>query len=352
MTAVRGSHIPVLCNSVLDLLRVRPQGVYVDCTVGLGGHSREILKGLGKGHLVVLDLDEDALRIAARRLSGSKARLSLHRENFRNLPRLLRKLRIPRIDGCLADVGVSSLQLETAERGFSFMREGPLDMRMDRTKTVTAASLVNDSPPERLVEILRTYGEVTGAARVVAALVEERHRKPFETTTELAAVVERVKGWPRGTRLHPATQVFQALRIEVNQELKNLEEFLTGVVDFLRPGGRLVVLAFHSLEDRLVKRAFARESGKCICFSPRDLCGCPRRRRVRILTRKPLRPSGQEVRTNPRSRSARLRAVERLNSPVQGRCQGGAGSRAEGGRMPVGFGLGDGTGKVGRGQDR
>lgn len=343
MTATGRAHIPVLCESVLDLLRVRPQGVYVDCTVGPGGHSGEILKRLGEGRLVVLDLDEDALRLAARRLSGSQARLSLHRENFRNLPRLLRKLRIRQIDGCLADVGVSSLQLDMAERGFSFMQEGPLDMRMDRTQTVTAANVVNESSPERLVEILRAYGEVTGAARVVAALVEERHRRRFETTTELAAVVERVKGWPRGTRLHPATQVFQALRIEVNQELKNLEAFLSAVVDFLRPGGRLVVLAFHSLEDRLVKRAFARESGKCICFFPRDLCGCPRRRRVRILTRKPVRPSGDEIRTNPRARSAKLRAVERLNASTGGH-GGGAGSRAERGRQAVGSRLGDGAG--------
>ena len=331
MTGTETVHIPVLCESVLDHLQVRPRGVYVDCTVGPGGHSREILNRLEEGRLVVLDLDEDALRLAARRLAGSKAKLSLHRENFRNLPRLLRSLRIRRIDGCLADVGVSSLQLDVAERGFSFLKEGPLDMRMDRAQTVTAASLVNTSPPERLVEILRTYGEVTGAARVVAALVEERHRKRFETTTELAAVVERVKGWPRGTRLHPATQVFQALRIEVNQELKNLEAFLSGVVDFLRPGGRLVVLAFHSLEDRLVKRAFARESGKCTCFAPRDLCGCPRRRRVRVLTRRPVRPSGLEIRANPRARSAKLRAVERLNPST-----GGAGSCAQRARKAVG----------------
>lgn len=347
MTGTDTAHIPVLCKTVLDHLQVRPRGVYVDCTVGLGGHSREILKRLGEGRLVVLDLDEDALRLAARRLAQWKARLSLHRENFRNLPGLLRRLRIRRIDGCLADVGVSSLQLDVAERGFSFLREGPLDMRMDRAQTVTAASLVNDSPPERLVEILRTCGEVTGAARVVAALVEERHRKRFETTTELAAVVERVKGWPRGTRLHPATQVFQALRIEVNQELKNLEAFLSGVVDFLRPGGRLVVLAFHSLEDRLVKRAFARESGKCICFSPRDLCGCPRRRRVRVLTRRPVRPSGSEIRANPRARSAKLRAVERLDASTEG-C-GAAGSRAKRGRKAGGFRLGDGAREAKRG---
>ncbi len=344
MTRMDAVHIPVLSKSVLEHLQVRPQGVYVDCTVGLGGHSREIVKRLGEGRLVVLDLDEDALRLAAGRLAGSKAKLSLHRENFRNLPRLLRRLRIRRIDGCLADVGVSSLQLETAERGFSFMKEGPLDMRMDRTQTVTAASLVNDSCPERLVEILRAYGEVTGAARVVAALVEERHRKRFETTKELAAVVERVKGWPRGTRLHPATQVFQALRIEVNQELKNLEAFLSGVVDFLRPGGRLVVLAFHSLEDRLVKRAFARESGKCICFSPWDLCGCPRQRRVRILTRRPVRPSGREIRANPRARSAKLRAVERLNASSDG--SGGAGTCAERGGKAAGSRSGDGAREV------
>ena len=332
MMATDRAHVPVLCEVVLDHLRVRPQGVYVDCTVGPGGHSRAILKRLGEGRLVVLDLDEDALRLAARRLSGSKARLSLHRENFRNLPRLLRRLRIRRVDGCLADVGISSLQVDTAERGFSFMKEGPLDMRMDRTQTVTAASVVNESSPRRLVEILRTYGQVTGAGRVVAALVEERHRKRFETTTELAAVVGRVKGWPRGTRLHPATQVFQALRIEVNQELRNLEVFLSGVVDFLRPGGRLVVLAFHSLEDRLVKKAFARESGKCTCFAPRDLCGCPRRRRVRILTRRPVRPSGREIRTNPRARSARLRAVERLHAPTR---RHGGGSCREDGRKTV-----------------
>lgn len=307
-----GGHVPVLCGAALDLLQVNSNGVYVDCTVGLGGHSQEILKRLGKGRHVVLDLDEDALALATQRLSNTHVNLSFHHQDFRDLPRLLESLQIREIDGCLADLGVSSLQVDLAERGFSFLKEGPLDMRMDRTQEITAANLVNESSPERLVRILRAYGEVKTAKSIVSAMVEQRQKKRIETTTELAAVVERVKGRPRGTRLHPATLVFQALRIEVNQELRSLEEFLSSVIDFIRPGGRLVVLAFHSLEDRLVKRAFVKEAGRCTCFRPPDLCSCSRQQRVRILTRRPIRPSSGEVLQNPRSRSARLRAVERL----------------------------------------
>jgi len=306
-------HDPVLYHEVLEFFRVRPGGVYVDCTTGLGGHSEGILKGLrGSGRLVALDRDSGSLERARRHLGEEFENFSVHHENFKNLPSVLATLEIQSIDGCLLDLGMSSFQLDSGERGFSFQLEGPLDMRMDRDQELTASQLVNELSEERLAEIIWRYGEEKMARKLAAAIVASRRRTKLGTTTELADLVERVKGRPRGSRLHPATQVFQALRIAVNQELTGLEEILTEVVQFLKPDGCLVVIAFHSLEDRIVKRTFQREAGKCICRRRPDLCDCPRLKRVRILTKKPMTPSSPEVQRNPRSRSAKLRAVQRL----------------------------------------
>jgi 16S rRNA (cytosine1402-N4)-methyltransferase len=305
-------HDPVLYHEVLELLRVRPGRVYVDCTTGLGGHSEGILERLqGSGRLIALDRDSESLQRARTRLEAQFENFSAHHENFENLPSILATLEIQSIDGCLLDLGMSSFQLDSGERGFSFQQEGPLDMRMDRDQVLTAEQLVNELPEERLADILWRYGEEKAARKLAAAIVAQRRRAKLRTTTELAGLVERVKGRPRGSRLHPATQVFQALRIAVNQELSGLEQFLTEVVQILKPGGCLVVIAFHSLEDRIVKQTFQREAGKCICRRRPELCDCPRLEQVLILTKKPVTPSASEVQRNPRARSAKLRAVQK-----------------------------------------
>lgn len=307
---VVAEHIPVLLEEAIELLDVRPGKIYVDATVGLGGHSREILPKLkGHGQLIVLDRDQQALDMARTEL-GENRLVSFYRENFKNLPLILRNIGIDRIDGCLVDLGVSSFQLMTPDRGFSFQKEGPLDMRMDQEQRTTAAHLVNQLSEAELTRIFKEFGEEPQARKIAAAIVKRRQHSQFQTTQDLTRLVEETKGGRRG-RIHPATRVFQALRIEVNQELEGLEEFLDHVIRLLNPGGRLVVIAFHSLEDRIVKRTFQKQTGKCICFKPGDLCTCPRETNISILTRKPLYPSEKETSRNPRARSARLRAVER-----------------------------------------
>jgi 16S rRNA (cytosine1402-N4)-methyltransferase len=315
MSGVLVEHRPVLLKESLELLNVRAGGVYVDGTVGLGGHAEEILQRLGKeGRLIGLDRDAAALKRATQRLEGQKAKSEFYNENFKNMPLLLRRLGIERLDGCLLDLGVSSLQLDTTERGFSFREEGPLDMRMDLSQKTTAANLVNELSEEELSGIFREYGEERAARRIASAIVQRRKSMRFRTTTDLATLVEQVKGRLPGSRLHPATLVFQALRIEVNQELKGLEELLGWVIGVLVPGGRLVVISFHSLEDRIVKRVIQKESGKCVCFRPGDLCVCPREERIKVLTRKPITPSDAEIEANPRARSGKLRAAEKLDT--------------------------------------
>lgn len=305
-------HRPVLVRESLRLLQVKQGGVYVDCTLGLGGHAEHILSELsGTGQLIGLDRDRQAVQEAQERLERRFSNFRLCHDNFKNLPLVLSHLQIRNMDGCLVDLGVSSYQLGSAERGFSFQQEGPLDMRMDTDQKTTAAQLVNELPEARLAEIFRRYGEESAARKIAAALVARRSVSRFRTTGELARLVEEVKGRRPGSHLHPATQVFQALRIEVNQELSGLQEFLSQAIDFLAPEGRLLVISFHSLEDRVVKTAFRREAGRCVCFRPADLCTCPRTERVRILTPKPVTPSAEEVGKNPRARSAKLRAVER-----------------------------------------
>ncbi len=304
-------HLSVLLSQVLSFLRVKEGGIYVDCTLGPGGHSEEILLQLdGTGQLIALDRDQEALDRARQRLGSRFNNLQAFHENFKELPNLLSRLEIGGVDGCLVDQGVSSLQLDSAERGFSFRLEGPIDMRMDTRQETTAAQLLNQLPEEDLAGILWRYGEEKSARRIAAAIVDHRKLSPFRTTTDLAQIVEKVKGRTQRS-LHPATLVFQALRIEVNQELAGLEEFLQQAISLLTPEGRLVVISFHSLEDRIVKTVFRKEAGKCVCFQPAELCACPRVERVRILTRKPVTPAQQEIESNPRARSAKLRAVEK-----------------------------------------
>jgi 16S rRNA (cytosine1402-N4)-methyltransferase len=282
----------VLLAEALELLAVRPGGFYVDGTVGLGGHAAAILEASGpEGHLLGVDRDPQALAQAERTLARFGSRVELRHADYRALPGLLA---VARPDGVLLDLGVSALQLDSAERGFSFRAEGPLDMRMDPTRGEPAAEVVNRLPEARLAELIARWGEEPAARRIARALVEARRRAPIRTTTELAALVRRAAG--RGRRgIDPATRTFQALRIHVNRELSGLGETLAALADALAVPGRLVVIAFHSLEDRVVKQALR--------ALPRD--------RYRVLTPKPLRPGAAELLANPRSRSARLRAAAR-----------------------------------------
>ncbi len=309
MVAIR--HMPVLLDEAIGLLKVRKGGTYVDGTVGLGGHAERILESLaGEGRVIAIDRDEEALQEAKNRLLSHGSIVSFHHENFRNLPLLLNGLGLGGIDGCFLDLGVSSFQLESAERGFSFRLEGPLDMRQDRRSRTTAADLVNGLPEEELAQIFWRNGEEKRSRVIAREIVRQREEGPLQTTLQLAELVERVKPSRTGRKIHPATRVFQALRIRVNQELEGLGGFLEEVVHLIHPGGRLVVISFHSLEDRIVKNAFRRSAGRCVCFRPAQLCTCPRKLRGRILTARPLAPGQRELNENPRSRSARLRAFE------------------------------------------
>jgi len=293
---------------VLTFLAVRPGGTYIDATVGGGGHAAAILTASAPdGRLLGLDRDPAALEIARRRLAPFGDRALLRHGSFARLALLAQD--IAPVDGVVFDLGLSSLQLADPRRGFAFSREGPLDMRFDpEAGGPTAADLVNTLSVKELAEVLYRYGEERQARRIAEAIVAAR---PVRTTTELAEVVAAAVGSRRG-RIHPATRTFQALRIAVNRELDALAEALPQALDLLAPGGRLVVISFHSLEDRIVKRFLRRESRDCICPPETPICTCGHRARLRVLTPKPVRPSPEEVAANPRSRSARLRAAQRL----------------------------------------
>lgn len=283
----------------------------VDCTVGLGGHSRLILERIQPGgRLLGIDRDEVALEVARARLSGGGRRLVLRHGDFRDLALISREAGFDRVDGVLFDLGVSSPQLDDPARGFSFRQDGPLDMRMDRRSPLTAAHVVNELPARDLAGLIRHLGEERWATRIARFIVD---RRPLRTTRELAAAVEAAipkAAWPAD--IHPATRTFQAVRMHVNDELGSLDQGLRGAVEILSPRGRLVVIAFHSLEDAAVKRFLALESRDCICPPQQPVCTCDHSASLRILTRKPVRPSPAELAANPRSRSARLRAAERV----------------------------------------
>ena len=283
----------------------------VDCTVGLGGHSRLILERIQPGgRLLGIDRDEVALEVARARLSGGGRRLALRHGDFRDLALISREAGFDRVDGVLFDLGVSSPQLDDPARGFSFRQDGPLDMRMDRRSPLTAAHVVNELPARDLAGLIRHLGEERWATRIARFIVD---RRPLRTTRELAAAVEAAipkAAWPAD--IHPATRTFQAVRMHVNDELGSLDQGLRGAVEILSPRGRLVVIAFHSLEDAAVKRFLALESRDCICPPQQPVCTCDHSASLRILTRKPVRPSPAELAANPRSRSARLRAAERV----------------------------------------
>lgn len=306
-------HVTVLLTEAIDALQPHPGGVYLDGTFGGGGHSRELLSRVnGDATLYVVDADPAAIGRAATLRSepiGHGVR-PIH-DNFRNLAQFAAEHAIPPLDGMLFDLGLSSFQLDQPERGFAFRFDGPLDMRFDPTRGISAADLVNTASAEELAGIFWRFGEEKQSRRIARVIVDRRGKSPFATTGDLAAVIEQAVGGRRGKAIHPATRSFQALRIAVNEELVALEHMLTAAVDLLAPGGRLAVISFHSLEDRMVKQFLARESTDCICPPDVPVCVCDHSPRM-VRFGKPIRPSTAEQADNARSRSAIMRVAERL----------------------------------------
>jgi 16S rRNA (cytosine1402-N4)-methyltransferase len=307
-------HEPVMLREVLESLDLKPGGIYVDGTVGGGGHARGILTATAPdGILVGIDRDDEALAETGRVLEPFGKRKFLVKGDYADLEGILSRLGIGRVDGIVLDLGVSSHQLETAERGFSFTKPAPLDMRMDRDAPRTARQIVNTADARELKRILRLYGEELLAGRIARAIVERRKAGPIETTDELAGIIAfAMPARMSHGRIHPATRTFQALRIAVNDELASLDRGIASGIDCLKEGGRFSVISFHSLEDRMVKDLFRDASRGCTC--PRDLpvCACGGKPRLRVITRRPLRPGEDEVDRNPRARSAKLRTAERV----------------------------------------
>ena len=309
-TEVAVDHKPVMVREVLAALNVRPGGRYVDCTVGGGGHALAIMEAASPGgSLLGIDRDPEALRRARERLAPYEHEVRLVEGNFSDAGRICREFAFTPVHGLLLDLGLSSLQLEEAERGFSFQREGPLDMRFGPDQELTAEQIVNDYDVDALADVLHRYGEEPRARAIARRIVE---RRPLRTTIELAKAVEEAVGGRVRRQSHPATRTFQALRIAVNQELLSLDTALPQAYGLLGDFGRLVVLAYHSLEDRLVKEFLRRESRDCICPPRQPACTCDHKAGLRQVSRGAVRPSPEEVAENPRSRSARLRVAERL----------------------------------------
>ena len=304
-------HIPVLLAECIDGLAIRPDGIYLDGTAGGAGHSKEIAARLTTGRLIALDQDPDAVAAASQRLEGLPA--TVVQSNFRYADRALAQLGVDGLDGVLLDLGVSSYQLDTPERGFSYMADAPLDMRMDGRGERTAYDVVNTYSEADLRRILFSYGEERFAGRIAARIVSARAAHPIETTGELSELIKAaIPAAAREGGHHPAKRSFQAIRIEVNGELDVIRPALEAATDLLNPGGRMAVITFHSLEDRIVKDTFAELARGCICPPDLPVCVCGRKPRVRPVSRKPILPSAEELEDNPRARSAKLRVAEKL----------------------------------------
>ncbi len=305
-------HVPVLLNEVLAGLQPRAGGCFVDCTVGLGGHAAAILERIApSGRLLGIDADPEAIRLSRAKLSHYGEAVILVNDNFVNLEAICEEYHFRPVDGILFDLGVSSLQLDTAERGFSFQLDAPLDMRFDPRQTLTASDIVNNFSEQELAKLIERYGEEPRSRRIARHIIENR---PVTSTVQLARLVEQVRGAPRRqAKIHPATKTFMALRIAVNSELQNLELALTQTINLLRPGGRLAVISYHSLEDRIVKQFMRYAASSCLCPPGTVVCRCGHVPTLKLISRKVIKPTSLETESNPRSRSARLRIAERLN---------------------------------------
>lgn len=304
-------HIPVFLKEVIDFLRIKPGKLYVDATIGGGGHAQEILARGGK--LLGLDLDEEALLYTRKKLSSYASQVELIHDNFKNLPLLLKQRGISEIAGIIFDLGLSSHQIDTSQRGFSYKKDGPLDMRFDQGQVISAFELLNNLREEELREIISRYGEEKFAYFIAKGIVEERQKAPLTESSQLVSIIEKAippKYKEKGH--HPARRTFQALRIAVNDEIKNLEKALQGIIPFLEKEGRICVITFHSLEDRMVKNIFKEKARGCICPPRQPICTCDHKAEIKIITPRPLKPSAMEIESNPRAKSAKLRVAEKI----------------------------------------
>ena len=306
-------HVSVLLDASIDALNIRPDGIYVDGTLGGGGHSREIASRLTTGHLIGIDRDETALAAAGERLAPFMDRVTLVHSNFCEMDSVIRSLGYPGVDGVLLDLGVSSPQLDESSRGFSYMADAPLDMRLDRGDTLTAYQVVNEWSYEELKRILFDYGEERYAPLIAGAICRRREQKPIATTLELVDIIRgSVPPAALREKQHPAKRSFQAIRIAVNDELGAVSKAMEAAIPMLNPGGRLAVITFHSLEDRIVKSAMAEAARGCTCPPSFPVCVCGKKPKVNLLSRKPVLPGPEELEENPRARSAKLRVCEKL----------------------------------------
>ncbi|CDD57421.1 ribosomal RNA small subunit methyltransferase H [Bacteroides pectinophilus CAG:437] len=306
-------HKSVLLDETIESLNIKPNGIYVDGTLGGGGHSYEIAKRLTDGgRLIGIDQDEDAIRAAKERLSEFADRVTIVRDNYCNMPKVLDELGISKVDGILLDIGVSSYQLDEAERGFTYKQDAPLDMRMDQRQEMTAKDIVNGYSEEDLYRIIRDYGEDKFAKNIAKHIVQARQIKPVETTFELDEIIKAAIPMKfRATGGHPAKKTFQAIRIELNRELEVLDESIDAMTDLLNDNGRLCIITFHSLEDRIVKTRFRKNENPCTCPPDFPVCVCGKKPKGKVITRKPIVPDEEELEENKRAKSSKLRVFER-----------------------------------------
>lgn len=309
-------HIPVLLDESIENLNIHSGGVYVDGTLGGAGHGKKVSSKLDKkGYFIGIDQDENAIQVAKERLAGQSAKVSIVRDNFKNIKDILRNLKVDKIDGILLDLGVSSYQLDEAQRGFSYQYDAPLDMRMDNRQNFSAKDVVNQYSEKELSNIIKRYGEERWAARIAKFIVKYREDQEIEKTGELVDIIKNaIPAKARRKGPHPAKRTFQAIRIEVNNELNILDNVIEDIVDSLNPNGRVCIITFHSLEDRIVKRTFQRLENPCECPPDFPQCVCHKKPKIKIITRKPIIPSMQEIEKNSRARSAKLRVAQRISS--------------------------------------
>lgn len=306
-------HKPILLNECIEGLNIKPDGTYVDCTLGGAGHSSEILKRLNSmGMLIGIDQDKDAIKASEEKLKDFTNKKIVN-DNFAEIKSIFKELKLNGADGFLLDLGVSSYQLDKAERGFSYMHDAPLDMRMNTKQDFNAYDVVNSYSKYELQRVIRDYGEEKWASRIADFIVEERKIRPIETTFQLVDIIKKaIPASARRDGPHPAKRTFQAIRIEVNQEISILEDAVNDIIDLLNPGGRICVITFHSLEDRIIKNIFKRRENPCTCPPEFPICVCGKTPEIQIITKKPIVPKEKEIQENPRARSAKLRIAEKL----------------------------------------
>lgn len=307
-------HVSVLLNECIEGLAIKPNGVYVDGTLGGAGHAKHVCEKLSKeGHFIGIDQDHNALRVSKERLSDVAPEVSIVYSNFSSVKEVLADLGVEGMDGMLIDLGVSSHQLDEPSRGFSYMHDAPLDMRMDQESDFSAYDVVNDYSEQGICDLIRAYGEDKWAKRIATFIVKAREIKPIETTYELVEIIKNAIPYSaRKDGPHPAKRTFQAIRIEVNKEIDIIKPTILDAVDKLKPGGRLCIITFHSLEDRIVKHTYKELEDPCTCARQMPICACGKVPTVKVITRKPILPSEEELEFNPRARSAKLRIVEKL----------------------------------------